>query len=277
MKILNPGKRKGELETVDFRLTRKEILLVHTGLKPCLRSLDYGKRCGSYPNTDFFRLYPHLRPRDGRFEQRFLDYILSAWDVMVQWVEDKNAKSHRVRIDPIAIAILAFFVRVAGVQMRHRHVTSPVSNPKQIGARLSRKFENQRRRALRKARAAGQGETYAGLAERWHQFQLWMRTHFLYCRCHRPSPQSTRQRNQLYISECQKVAKKVIAEYELEMPEAEELRRLVKLAIRYSRRGRLGVGLRTLLEGDSESFFIWGRFLKKRLRPPTESKRMESV
>jgi hypothetical protein len=169
-----------------------------------------------------------------------------------------------VRLDPIAIAILAFLVDVAKTQIRHRHMISPVSKPAQVKARLIRKLEKQRRRALRKARASGQGGAYAVLAQQWHQFQLWMRCNLLYCRCHRSSPASARRRNQLYVIECEKVARNVIKEYELKMPGEKELRKLVRLAIRYSRRGRLEVGVRTLLKGDGNSFLIWERFLSKR-------------
>ena len=277
MKRVNPRRWTSELETVAFRLTRTEILFIRVGLKPCVCSWAYGMQFGRFPNTDFFRVCPRLRPRGGKFDQRFMDYILAASTAFDQWAKDASAQSHRVRLDPITIAILALLVRVANTQIRHRHADSPVAEPAQVKARLSRKLENQRRRALRKTRASGKGAAYVQLAGQWHQFQLWIRCSLLYCRCHRPSPFSSRKRDQLAIAECEKVARKVIEEYELRMPEGKKLRELVRMAIHYASRGRLGVGLRTLLEGDNDSFFIWKRFLFKRLPAANEVKLMEGV
>jgi hypothetical protein len=261
--------QNGDLQTVAFRLTRPEIQLIHAGLKPAVSAWAYGKKVGRFPFTDFLRVYVHIRPREGEFSQRFMDYVLAAWATWVAWVEDKNAKSHRVRLDPIVIAILHFFVRIADRQVRHGHATSPVANLNQTVARLGRKLENRRRQALRKTKACGKGPAYAKLAGEWHLFQTWMRGNLLYCRCHRPSPFPTWHSQQVYIAACERVARKAIEDDALGMPEPKELRRLVRLLMRDCRRGR-GVGLRTLLKGDADSLFIWRRFFRRHLTPLSE-------
>lgn len=236
----------------------------------CLWAWRYKNQKGSYPSANFFRAYPQLRPRGGEFDKEFMEYVLTLGDLMARWAEDRKTRSHRVRLDSIMIAIMAFFTRFAEVQVRHRHLLSPVANLKKAVTGLSKKLENQRRRALRKTKAEGRGPLYSGLAERWHQFHLWMRGNLLYCGCGRTSMASSRRLQRLYVADCERVAKKVIQEQELRMPDQKELRELVRSAIRYSRRGRLGVGVRTLIKGDDTSFFIWSRFLNKRLRPLRE-------
>lgn len=268
MEQIDWRKWNGELQTVDFRLSRPEIQLIHAGLKPAILCWEYKKQFSGFPFIDFFHLYQKVRP-GGAFNQRFMDIVLGAWATYTVWVEDKKEKSHRVHLNPIVIAILHFFVRIADRQFRHGHATSPVPNSRQVVARLGRKLENRRRQALRKTKACGNGRAYASLARQWNQFRIWMRGNLLYCPCNRPKPRRTRYIQNVSIADCEVVARKAIKEDALTMPDPKEFRRLVKLRMRHARRHR-GVGLRTLLRGDSDSLFFWQTFFRRHLRPLSE-------
>ncbi len=248
-----------------FRLRRAEFVMIHAGLKPCVCAYVQGKTFGRYPYADFFRTYPHLRPAEGKFNQMLMDKVSTLFALTAQWVADLRGKTHRIQLDPIGIAALAFFARAAATQIRHGHITVPVPKPQRQTARLTRKLEVLRQRALRAAKRRGQLDLYSGAAKEWRNFQTWMRGHLLYCRCHRPSIFSARHRHRMFIAECERLITEVIAEQQLQMPDPARLHYLARHVLRYARRGRLAVGIPGLLKGNDRSRYVLARFLETRL------------
>src|SRR4029077_15690819 len=135
-----------------------------------------------------------------------------------RWVADLRGKTHRIHLDPIGIARPAFFARGAATQIRRGHITVPVPKPQGQTARLPRKLEVLRRRALRATQRRVELALYSAAAKDWRDFQSWRRAHLLYCRCHRPSIFSARHRHRVFIAECERLITEVIAEQQLQMP-----------------------------------------------------------
>jgi hypothetical protein len=248
-----------------IRLRRAEILLIHGGMKPCICAFAQAEAFGKLPYTDLLRAFPEIRLKEGKFNQGLMEEVLRLWAIIYGWVADSGAETHRIRLDPIGISALAFFVRVAGTQIRHGHIVSPVPKPKRLIARLIRKLEILRRRAARSAKRLGQVEAYGVASKQWRDFQAWARENFLYCRCNRPSMVSPRRLQNFYIAQCERLMSEVMAEEQLPMPTPTKLRYLARLCLRYSRRGRLAVGLPGLLKGDHRSRYVLARFLETRV------------
>lgn len=265
MKTLSARGSIGSLKTAECRLTGPELLLIHAAAALCWGIYVGSKRHGAFPGTDFFCVYPDLRPPEGKFRPEIMNQVLALKNEMLRLIEDKESVSHRLHLDAISAAVIAFLVRAAAKWIRHGHISSPVATPERITKRLKRKLEKMRRRALRSAKAAGQGEVYKRLALDWHQFQVWARAHIFYCCCGRRIPWSSRHRHMVGIAECEKLAKQVILSEELQMPSPAGLHGLVRLCVRYARRGRLGVGYGGLLKGNRASRWVLARFFEKRL------------
>lgn len=260
-----------ELGQIKFRLTRKEILLVYTGLQPAICSYAQAREFGQLPFTSFFRVYPHLRPPHGKFRQELMDFLMRLWSVICGWVRTSESRTHRMETDAIGVAALAFFARASMAQIRHGHLPSPVTNPKLAIARLTRKLERYRRRALRSCERSGRGRTYARASSQWRDFLTWVRSHLLYCQCRLPIMTSHRRRQVSYLARIELLARDVVREQHLEMPTEKELHRLVRLCVAYARRGRLNATLLDLLKGNGRARYVLGRFLRKRLQPSTLS------
>src|SRR5581483_2175783 len=155
-----------EAASIPFRLTQAEAVSILPGLLAIIRPYVSTQTTGYLPFSDYFRIYPHLRLRPGQFNEELIDLVFRLFKMLAPWKTD-GARTHRVRLGAVAIAALAFGVRIADTCIRHGHANSGAERAKAMSAHLRRKLEKLRRRAVRKCAAAGFRTEYLQAAEQW--------------------------------------------------------------------------------------------------------------
>ena len=181
---------------------------------------------------------------------------------------DNTTQSHRVSCSGMQLSLLAFAARFAAKQVRHGHTTLPGGIPRVTHNSLLLKLERLRRAIARREKDC-EPISYREGRRRLHEFQAWMRNWAAYCRCNRSTYSITRRRQRMYVKECVKLAMLIIQDERLPFPEEKQLRELVRLALRYARRSRLGATLKDFVCATSRGRYVLTMFLSSRLNLET--------
>ncbi len=247
-----------------FRLTRAQCLWLLLGLRPVVSGYRVALKVGWFPWDDFFRVHPELRPKGDKFHEDLMALAIALLQKLELWVTDNTTQSHRVSCSAMQISLLAFAARFAAKQVRHGHTNLPSGIPKVNHSSLLLKLERLRRTIARREKDC-EPTIYREDQRRLHEFQAWMRNRAAYCRCNRSTHSITQRRQRMYVKECMKLATLIIQDERLPFPEEKKLRELVRLALRYARRSRLGATLKDFVCATSRGRYVLTVFLSSRL------------
>jgi hypothetical protein len=186
--------------------------------------------------------YPNSRPdlvwaRDidrGVYDQEFMDRTLALHATIVAL-----KAGGRLRVaTPMEFAACALAVRVAVTRHRHGHQLLEIAKTDVSSAGLLRRIESARKRAkraeIRLLGAAG----YQLSAKAWRDFATWLRVHLLDCKCKWKRRNRPVMSGRLIVKQLVDWTKAELFDRKEQVPSERELHRLVRLALRYIRRGR---------------------------------------
>ena len=198
----------------------------------------------------FARLELRLTPNKfdpGKFSEDFMRNLLAVAGTIGRI---RHVGGRVYDLSPFQIAGLILGVRVLVQRVHHGHRIAPVNNLFVRAKRLVRTIEKHRKRAKRALVRQIGIEVYRVQCREWKNFVRWLRLHFLDCQClrRRRYHSGSYRRRQVQILFDWTKAELIRRHHKLRSER--ELRKLVRLALRYVRRGRTGFGVRDLLKSE---------------------------
>jgi len=181
----------------------------------------------------------------GKYNQDFLESMLALHARLASAKADV-----RVRVTgTYQVAALMLAARVALRRHQHGHGKLDIGRIDWRTERLLGRLEMVRKRAKRAEIKRSGMDSYRESAKEWRSFVRWIRLHFLDCPCllKRRLLTPTHHRRAI-INQLVQWTRAELIDREEPLPPERELRRLVRLFLRYVRRGRRGWGLRYLLD-----------------------------
>lgn len=197
----------------------------------------------------------------GSYDQDLMDGIIALRVTVVSL-----APSGRLRVDTsFEIGACALAVRVVARRCRHGHTRFDMPQVDRASKRLLRRLEVVRKRAKRAEVRRSGLNSYQARAHEWQRFIRWIRVHI-------PDCGSTRLRRPARFGPPKMIVDKLVSwvraelmECKQRLPNERELRRLVRLALRYIRRGRRGFSGRYFLEDKVFASAYLANFVTTRL------------
>ena len=169
-------------------------------------------------------------------------------------------------MDPFQLAAMILGVRVAAQRVQHGHVQTTIGNFDRRAKRLTGWLEKLRKRSKRAFIRLHGTEQYESQEQRWLRFLRWLRVHFLDCDCMRRRRRHVSRRRRVIIDQLCTWAKAELIDRGDTVPADPELRQLVRLALRYVRRGRTKYGVRELLKDKVFGASRMANFITARLQ-----------
>jgi hypothetical protein len=216
--------------------------ILDAGVLPPRRQPPQPYQIGSY-ERDVMKLYVEL-----------LDRLTPLWD---------SGQGHRLYLNAIDIAILILAVRITMAPIYGQWVHPPLNYRRASAKRLVRTLENHRKRA-RRAWTHSNAEQYAEMQERWHLFRGWLRRDVL-PRPFRPPRVNGMRVHRWFIGKMVEQVKDELIGNGIDPPEDKQLRRFVRMMLRYHRRWRCPISLPDLCNGKPRTRLQAAIFVKKRL------------
>lgn len=227
-----------------LRLSGRDCLLINVGLSWIVWNHDFWVNKHVLINARPDRRWlPQLQR--GVFNQQLMDGIIALHSQVI------NVKAGgRLRVSAsFEFAACALAVRVAVTSHKHGHTTIDVTNIDRSAKRLLRRLENMRKRANRAEIRRSGRDAYAHEARSWNEFVRWLRVAFLDCRCKRKRRLKPMRHRRAIIGQLTQWTREELIDRGEPLPPEPELRRLVRLFLRYVRRGRMRCDVRDLM-GD---------------------------
>jgi len=145
------------------------------------------------------------------------------------------------------MAACALAVRVQVKRQQRGRTVLLIPRVNEASKRLLRRLETARKRSKRAdVRQLGLN-SYQVKARDWQRFIRWIRVHIPDCGSAKPRPLTRRRYLRLIVDELASRARAELIDRKERLPSERELRRLIRLAIRYVRRGRTGYDIRHLM------------------------------
>ena len=263
---------KSKVGVIGVRLTPGQLRFVWLGLDAMVKSYLTHQETGSSIFSYNFRVHPlEERPRPGRnpggFGQTIMQELIELW----MKLNGRTQTRLRLRINFIDLSACIFAVRVGREYERHvqkkKHKVLENLEAKTVIANLERQLKRARR-----AYAADAGESaYKEMRARWFAHLRWIRMHLAYFRPQRIKTQPRLLQRMIVDQACES-ARAGILKRKYEPPPEKELRRLVRLYLRYVRRGRRGVTIQVMINRPRLAEELLSNFVldQKDLTPITE-------
>lgn len=266
------------LPRISVRLTASQLLLAKPGLLRMLESI-MRVRSGESPNpfmpTDAFMRkamfiwdpnqkwtledslrHSPVRPEDvvdnvfqEKNDPQIAEQIMQLWKQV--WPVLHGRQRQRIHLDFLDLSICQLAVRALRKQVSHHHFEAPRPNHIQSAKRLLRLLEDFRKRARAAAVKAIGKEQYSTVARRWRSYACWLRAVSLSCNCGRKLPGYRSE--PAIVDEVMKIAERELRsmeEYANEIPDKTTLRKWSREILRRARRGRINMGVRSLIQTD---------------------------
>jgi hypothetical protein len=255
--------------TVRLRLSASEAGIVRNGLRYI--ASNYHVLTAGYSPSGYVPWYHQPQPFDpGEFNRSLMTGIVHLHAILNGLFETGG----RVRLDAFTAAAAILAVRVALRKIPPAGVQGVSNDAKKYAKQLLSKLEKYRKRAKRAFIARSGCPAYAEAATRWKRFLRWVRVTLLgtgrWPKCaHR------RRVFQLMLKEWMEIARSGLQSYGRPVPPNPELKRLIRLALAYCRRGRTGFRPQDILRNHDlgESYladFIRDRYAPCQVRVSTE-------
>lgn len=239
--------------SLPIRISRAQLLLLVTSLKalePAACAQLYHFNGGNVVPWD-------VLPRN---IELFHDPLIRLWKRFTL-MATTNQGRYRTRLDAFEASMCGMGLRA--VARRERTSSTPI-NPRQGSRRLDlmRTIENHRRRAIRKFKNTVGAEASAELATKLREYQSLLLTDlFQRWPKYRDNSQSLYKQR---INRLVAYATEGLQEATPPIPPANEIRRLVRLFVRYIRRGRYAFRIRELLINKELAMSVLAAFILER-------------
>jgi hypothetical protein len=247
---------------VPVRLTPRAQDLIWRGINRIALAYITYKDSGSSIYCYPFRVHPlaiHFGPGEdpGTLDNAKMQMILELWTKL----QKRRKKRARLTLGIVELSACILSVRVGRdferIVLRKKYTVKE----NRIAAAVINSLERELKRA-RRAFAAEAGESaYKALRVRWFANLRWIRMHLAYFRPTRVRTQP-RQLQKMVVDEACELARAGLAQRNLEPPQ--DLRRLVRLALRYIRRGRILVNIRNFLRNPPFAEWFLADFIEER-------------
>lgn len=268
-------------KAIRLRLSAAQVSVIWPGLDLLIKSYVSRQTKGGIRYEYPFRAYP---PRGGfylgKFNQAYKDKTFAVWKCL----RPKAKTGGRIQMDTIELRAVIFAIRanLDFVRKRRRDLRreSPAVKARFLvdnesyaqlkieSRRVIHSLENHVKRANRALQKAVPLDEYRLLMDAWSAHLRWMRVHITYFM---PLPrliQSRRIRQRKDLDDLMLMAERGIRNQGYEPPESKELRRMMRLYARYSRRRRTGTwGLEYLLNRKQSTGVLLhlARFVLRRM------------
>jgi hypothetical protein len=200
---------------------------------------------------------PGLSP--GVFKAEFMDIITDLW----ARIKPARGKRIRLQLNLLQLSACILAVRIGKDYDRLRLKRKISDERKSAMTRTIASLARELNRA-RRAYAADMGEdAYKHLRETWFEHLGWIRMHLVYFRPLRAKTQRRRV-EKMIIDYGYERARAGLFARDLQPPEPRDLRRLVRLAIRYIRRGRIRLFIQKLMNNESFAAEFLANFIEAR-------------
>ena len=179
----------------------------------------------------------------GVYDQRFMDELLAVH----ARVASLSTSYGRLRFtSSFQVAACALAARIA--LKRHRLGYSPLNIPRirSVADRALNRLEAIRKRAKRSEVRQCGIDAYRQQSRQWKRFVVWLRVHVASCERIRPERLSPGRRR-IIVTQLVDWTRQELLDRKAQLPGEPELRRLVRLALSYVRRGRKGYDVKHLL------------------------------
>lgn len=237
-------------DSIAIRLTPTQMSHILQGLRTLAKA--YGlwrdkKRGYSYP----FALCPPPYGFDrGTYDPTMMAQVVGTWNRL-----RRKIAGGRVRLNSLELRIAAFAVRIQleerrllkhhartwDVQTKCRFAVDEKSIRKlrRTSSRTITSLERHTKRADRALRKQIPDQQFRGAMECWRRHLRWMRLNLVYFRPSRPIVRM-KKRQQRNLDLLMDIARRGLRYQEVEAPDDAELRRIMRLYLRSSRRGHQG-------------------------------------
>jgi hypothetical protein len=239
---------------IRFRLTSLQSSLIWRGLEFIVKSHIVRRDKGLIPYSYPFRLYPPPIGFDrGAYNTEIMDQIMDIWNTLLS----KGAAGGRVQMNTLQVRAAIFAVRVhidlwrkqkhigrrwsADVKNRHCIDEAAFKQLELKAQRVIRSLERHRKRANRHLLTLITREEYAALIiDAWKKHLRWMRLRLVYFKPLPPVIPGNKTGFQLILNKLGEMVEQGIRNEGYRPLDAEELRRMMRLFVASSRRGREG-------------------------------------
>ncbi len=209
-----------------------------------------------------------LRLDAGRFDRgaysgELMQMLLASADAVIKI---RSSGGRLYDMDPFQLAVLILGARLAAKRVLHGHVQTTIGNFAQRANRLTARLEKYRKRSKRAFIRLHGAEQYELQEQRWLRFLRWLRVHFLDCDCMRRRRRHISRWRRVTIDQLCTLAKAELIDRGETVPADPELRQMVRLALRYVRRGRTTYGVRDLLKDRVFGSARMANFITTRLQ-----------
>lgn len=237
-----------------MRLTETQISVIWPGLNhivcACLTREVAGQALTSYP----FEIQP-LPPGfdSGTFRPSMMDRIKRLWTKLRP--KAKTNRGGRIQMDAFELRAAILSARNSLKIQRvkaHDSRTLDARTKRQIGIdiqaickleemtqRVIRSMERYTKKANRRFLAQASQKEFKALSMEWQSHLRWIRFHLTYFKPFRALGPSHKNMQRKTIDQLVKMARQAITDQGFEPPDLGEIRRVIRLFVRYSRRGRL--------------------------------------
>jgi hypothetical protein len=181
----------------------------------------------------------------GRYSKELMQRLLDAMSSVLQ-IRGNGGRLYN--LDPFQCAGLILAVRVIVQRVSHGHATSPASDLGRRAKRLIKRLEAYRKRTKRAFIHQRGAVAYQAKESEWQALVRWLRLYLLDCQCKRRRRFRLTRHLRTTVQVLFEWAKAELIERREKVPPDAELRKLVRLALRYVRRGRRDFGVGQLLK-----------------------------
>ena len=248
---------------IGIRLNSVQRGVIWTGLNRIVLAYATFRETGSadgYP----FRIHPLATiPRPGLspgvFKAEFMQLIIDLW----MQLKPSKSKRMRLRLNFLQLSACILAVRIGKDYERLRLKRKISVEDKRAARRVIASLERELKRA-RQAYAADMGEdAYKQMRAAWLEHLRWIRMHLVYFRRLRVRTQQRRV-HKMIIDYGHERARAGLFARDLQPPDDRDLRRLVRLALRYIRRGRIRLFMQNLMSNPTFAAEFFANFVEDR-------------
>ncbi len=266
---------------VKMRLSKTQMSVIWPGLNFLVLALLSREKVGTCEFAYPFRVCPLPRGfDDGTYRPAMMDRIRALRTRM----KPIATTGGRVEMNDIDIRAAIYAARV-NLQLLRRHVhdarrkdaktkktlgldRAAIKKRKQQTGPVIKSLERYLKRATRSSLKITSRSEFAQMSKEWRSHLLWMKFHLAYFKqvigVKRPGVV-----RRIVIDQLTVIAEKAIRYEGFEIPDSRELRQIIRLYVRYSRRGRIGTfHFRYMLQNgqrrEAQEFLF--EFVKKRIK-----------
>lgn len=250
LRLLERTMTPEELPPLPIRLTRNQLDCVATALDPIERAC-----------ANFIREFPSYRNGSGAsFDMRVFRLLRLVNDAAI-----RPCQKFRLRLNAVDAALVAFALRAASKSGSLPTQRGNVSLSRWLNP-LMKRIENLRRRARRATETQLGQEAYRDMRSQWTAFRRWLSSE-LSERRNYPADSMRRYYRQI-LNFLLLAARRGLAIAGRDVPPDKELWMLIRLALRYARRGRGPFGFRGLADSTEGAGYL-AHFITCRWSPST--------